>query len=461
MNGLERSRAAPKVFAHGRSIAWRRPFTHFTAIARESTLLAGLRVLGMSASLLLTVLLARVLTSADFGAVSVAFSLALIGARFVTLNVDAAAMRFVTRYQAKGDPSGIAAYMAFGRRLLLFSSAAVAGGLLVAWGGSVLSRGSGLLPLHVAFGAAAAPLCGWIRFRSATVAALGHVLLAATPEHLLRPVLTLILIGAVWLYRPELDVPGVLTLYILSAACVCAVIVPLFRDAMADVPAMPRRSHEPERKRWIAAGLDLLIPTLFLELSVNTIIVLSSFVLSADQVASLAIALRIQAIVLFGITSINMVVAPRIAHSLGNGDEKTVDSLLLTAAHLKLWPALFLTGLLVVFGEELLAIFGPEYESAHMTLITLCTIPIVMAVFGPVVLFVTVLELEPSANRVFQLASLALAILVPLLGHYFGVQGTAIAVVLVWLAWHGALYRLIRVSTRYSTLRLIPRQAAR
>jgi O-antigen/teichoic acid export membrane protein len=442
-----------------RPLASRRPFGHLALIAKESTLLAGLRMLGMLASLLLTVLLARALSPADFGAVSIAFSVALIGSRLVTFNVDAAALRFVTRCQANGDRSGIAAYVALGRRLLLFSSAALAGGMVAGWAGSMLWPGSALLPLHVAAGAAAAPLCAWIRLSSATVAALGHVLLGATPEHLVRPLLMLLLTGAVWLSRPDLDVLTVLALYIASAACVCVIMVPLFRGAMAGVPANARRCAAAERKRWIGAGLDLLIPTLFLELSVNTIILLSSFVLSADQVATLTIVLRIQAVVLFGVTSINMVVAPRIAQSLGNGDEKTVDSLLLTAAHLKLWPALILAGLLAAFGEDLLAIFGPEYESALLPLITLCTIPIIMAVFGPVVLFVTVLELEHAANRVFQLASVALATLVPLLGHYFGVQGAAIAVVVVWLAWHVALYRLIRVSTRYSTLRLTPRQA--
>ena len=252
----------------------------------------------------------------------------------------------------------------------------------------------------------------------------------------------------------------VLALYFVSTAAVCVLLAPLFRRAMASVPANSRRCDRNERRRWIGAGLDLLIPTLFLELSVNTIILIASLVLPTDEVAILTIALRVQAVVLFGVTSINMVVAPRIARSLGAGDEATVNDLLFASTHLKLWPALLLACLLPVFGEPLLAIFGPEYAAALLPLITLCAIPVIMAVFGPVVLFVTVLELEAVANRVFQLAFVALAILVPALGYYFGVQGAAVAVIAVWLGWHVALYRLIRVRTRYSTLRLTPRQAA-
>ena len=80
-----------------------------------------------------------------------------------------------------------------------------------------------------------------------------------------------------------------------------------------------------------------------------------------------------------------------------------------------------------------------------------------MAVFGPVVLFVTLLGLQREANRVFQISIAVLCISILVLGTAFGINGVAVAVVIVWAYWHRQLYVTIRDNTPYRTLQLLPR----
>lgn len=406
----------------------------------------------MLMGLVLMVGLARTLEPADFGSVAVAFSIALIGGLFTTLNIGAGAVRFMTEYLDRRDTASAAAYLSCSNSLVIKSA-------LVIWPvlGVVTLFGNiwdwfPAIPFHIVLGAATAPLFGWVRVGAANVAAIGRVARAFTPNTLIRPLLMLSGVLIAYSLSGGLDDTIVLSVYFFTALAVCAIQYPIFRKHLPNVPVPPNAVEKHQRRQWIRVGIHLLIPTLFLDLSVDTIIIVSSLVLDSKQTATLAIVLRIQAVILFGVTSINMVVGPRVSRAHYSGDAKSVNQLLQIAGHLKLWPSITILGLLTFSGESVLGMFGSEYQSNLLPLLVLSVNPIIMSIAGPVVLLTTILGLQREANRVFQLAILLLLLLVPLLGHLYGVAGVAVAVVMVWALWHFLLYSIIRKHSNYCIL---------
>lgn len=432
-----------------------KPGGHWRGIAGGSIALAATRVAGMAFGLALMIVLARTLPPAQLGVVTVCFSTALIGGLLCTLNVGAGAVRFVNAYLENSQTGRIHGYVRFGRRTVLGIATLSWGVLAIA--GFAASRG--LIPsptVSIVVGLVAAPLFGWLRVATANVAATGAVLRASLPATLMRPVLMLLSVALIWWLAGGLSVATVLAAYLLSLGMVVALQSRLFEPILA--PYLFAEPSEPNEavKTWRRVGLDLLIPTLFLELFVDIVVLFAALVLDTAQIAALGIVLRVQAMVLFLVTSINMVVSPRIAAAHSAGQRDVVDRLLFVSTHLKLWPSLLAVLFLAAFGDVVLSIFAEAYAPFRWPLVVMALAPVIMAIAGPVVLFVTILGHERQARNVFATALGLLLVLVAGLGFALGLMGVAVAVVLVWTYWHVRLYWLILNSSDYSTMRFLP-----
>ncbi|MFK7886536.1 MAG: lipopolysaccharide biosynthesis protein [Gammaproteobacteria bacterium] len=425
------------------------------AIARGSIVLVAARVLGMLCGLMLMIFLARTLTPDQLGVVTLCFSTALLGGLVFTLNVGAGAVRFINTYLGLGERGRAGSYLVYSEKLVLKVSLAV---LLLLGASVALGRATFVptLPVAIASGLLVAPMFAWLRVEAANVAAAGAVVRASLPATLFRPALMLITVMSVYLATDRMTSTRVLVLYGVSLLIVVALQHFLFRSLVTPLRHEAAAIADADRRSWRQVGVDLLIPTLFLELSVDIIVIIAALVLPTSDIAALGIVLRIQGMILFGVTSINMIVSPKIAAAHSDGDRRSVNHLLFVAAHLKLWPAIGAFIMMAVLGQWVLGFFGPEYREHLLPLLILCGTPILMALIGPVVLFVTVLGLEKQARRVFQVSIGLLLVLIVVLGKLFGLSGVATGVMIVWCVWQGALHVIVRRSSGYSTIRLTP-----
>ena len=171
---------------------------HLFDVVRSSAELVTVRVGGMLVGLALTVLLARTLPAEEFGVVSIAMSLGLLGGLLITLNVGAGALRFLPPALAHGEPALAASFSAHGKRIVGGSLLLTMCAIGAAWLGGLLGL-TPAPPVWLVVGLAAAPAFGWLRVQSANVAALGAVVRAAIPNTLIRPCLMLLLVaGTYW-----------------------------------------------------------------------------------------------------------------------------------------------------------------------------------------------------------------------------------------------------------------------
>jgi O-antigen/teichoic acid export membrane protein len=409
-----------------------------SSLFSSAVLLIAIRVGGMVCAMGLMLLLARTLSPAALGEYAFAMSIALLGGLACTENYGAGAVRFLGEYASKHKTKLAGEYIQLGRHIVLRNSLLAAGGAAVCYA---------LGQYTIALALLCVPFMALLRTEAAQVHALGHVVKAGLPGMLLRPLILLLCIALLLQAQTSLTALSVLGWVLATAVVVAVAQYLLFKPLLPAVASEKTSQAMP----WRKVGWQLLIPVLFLELSIDTITVLAGLVLSPEDLAVLSITLRLQSIVLFGVTSINMAAGPRLSQAWHREDKAAVSKLLWLSGHLKFWPALLAIGLLALFGEYLLAFFGPHYAACQDILLILCLSPLVLALSGPTVLFMTVLGLQQRGSLLFGISLTVLALMIPVAGHFAGLQGIAWTVVLVWLGWNQVLRHWIKQSAALDT----------
>ncbi len=358
-------------------------------------------------------------------------------------NYGAGAIRFLPQFQQNKAFNEASGYIRHGRNTLALGAVA---SLITAMTLIALDEFTNIhVATHWAVSFAIAPLVATLRLYPAFVAALGGVVRAALPNTLFRPLLMLLTLGGIWVTIP-LSYASVAGSYAAAVTLAITVQVVLFIQPLRHLRTRANRTVQPQ---WRSTGFNLLVTALFLELLVDTVVVLSSLVLPLADTAGLSIVMRLQAIILFGVTSVNMVAGPRLARSHAAGDAVLTNQLLKQTAHLKLWPSIAVYGLLWLAAEPLLAVFGADYVAYADALRIVALTPLVMAVFGPLVLLATVLDLQEKTRNIFFEALLLLVATSVMLGSWLAANGIATAVLLVWIYWHLRLSSTINRAVPY------------
>lgn len=381
----------------------------------------------MGCAMLLMLLLARTLTPAALGEYAFAMSVALLGGLACTENYGAGAVRFLSNYASKNNWPQAGQYISYGRILVLRNTA-------IAICLAAVSYFMHYPTLALAF--LSVPFMALLRTEAAQVHALGNVIQASLPGMLMRPLVLLICIAVLVYQEKSLTALGVLYWVLGTAVLIAFIQYLLFKPLL---PTSDGPSNPEHRREWRHVAWQLLIPVLFLELSIDTITVIAGLVLSPEDLAVLSITLRLQSIVLFAVTSINMAAGPKLSQAWHQGNIAEVNKLLWASGHLKFWAAIAAVVGLAVLGDWLLGFFGEHYAGYKNVLLILCLSPLVLAYSGPTVLFMTVLGLQQRGSLLFGGSLLALVLCIPLAGHFAGLTGIAWTVIVVWLVWNQVL----------------------
>ena len=140
-----------------------------------------------------------------------------------------------------------------------------------------------------------------------------------------------------------------------------------------------------------------------------------------------AIAAKLVSLVLLGLVSANLLIAPKLSPMFSRDDisgmKKMIRNNNLVVASITCIPVMAI----VFFAENILAVFGPEYEAAALLLRVLMIGQVVSVFCGPVVLTSTMTGLQKTAATVV-LAScfvnwLACLFLIP----YYSAMGAVVA----------------------------------
>lgn len=181
---------------------------------------------------------------------------------------------------------------------------------------------------------------------------------------------------------------------------------------------------------WRLSSKWLWLASLAGNISMHLGVFVASMVLDSSQVGAYFAAQKIAMILALPLNALDIISAPEISRLYHAGDKIELQKFLRRLMLFLLGPILLGLLAILMFGEELLGIFGPEFEFAYPTLLILAFGMTVRSLSGPVGILLLMVGKEKLYVGVF-LATEGLAIiLLPVLAKMIGINGAAIAATL-------------------------------
>jgi|GEM_PF-5857941 len=394
--------------------------------------MVGLRLIGAFAAIILNLILARNLGADQLAAAWSTVSMAIVATIFLTLGVDAASVRVISRRLAVDDLTEVKGFTDFSMRLTN-----VLGVLwLVGFWAAALHFAASTeeyLAERLLFIGAVAPIMANLRVLSSHTLADGRPIPASFPQLLLLQVLQLTGVFLATLLFPQFNLLMFMGIYV-----VCIVSVTVLQWRLVQ-PLRSRVSRvKPDftmRRDWMITGGFLAVPALLTDFSRDIISALSVTVLTSQDVAILAIALKLTAFLRFGVVAINQVFMSRLGAAIALNDKAEIDKLLAVSTLLKICPVMLMALVLQLFGSEIMNFFSPELAAGGTVLVILTLETILLVLCGPSAAFMS-LGQGYYMLPIFALVSVAtMCALTLLLGPIYGALGAAWAFSSAWGIW--------------------------
>ncbi len=393
-------------------------------------MLTGARLAGALAGFVVQVVLARTLQASALGLFFSVTSLAAVVGLIAAHGYPAIAPRFLSRYREQGKEQLIAAFIARARRdarvyIAIATLAVLAIALL--WPSLATEARIALVAAALSIPANAS-----LRLNGSLAVAIRRFALAYLPDTCIRPFLLLGGIAGLMALGVTLTASGVTWLLTLVFAVLAVAQYRLLRkDLPKTAPAAPPRLVS----LWRREAKPLILVALFTSFFADVDILIVTPLLSGADTAAIGLCLKLALLVGFGVQVAHQVAVPDLADARARKDPGSIRGVVLRALAFPLTITLAAMVVVALWGESLLAVFGPGFIGAKLPLFILMACQLARAVFGPSVLLLTVIgaQRQNTALAVAALVVLALSNLV--LAPLYGVLGAAIAVAVGTLFW--------------------------
>ncbi len=399
-----------------------------------------LRLAGAGIAFGLQILLARLLGHAPYGVYILAFTSIATAAIILQLGFGTATLRFVPGYRAGGEWELLRGLLRESGRVVWCASGGVA--LLVIAVATLLRPGADSTLLWTfCVAAVALPLMTTQHLAEARLRAFDRLVLSRVAPEVLQP---LLLGGFV------LAVAGARGNVGAVAAMLCAVIATGLTLLFSNVTlrrVAPRAFHGPAREDtrvWRTTAFQLTVFSTTMLVIGQIDVVAAGALLGPEAAASYSTASRISKFVPFGLTAINIALAPMAARLFHAGRIDELQRVTLRAA-----AAIFVTTVplaigAIVYGRSLLGLFGPEFVAGYGALVLLTLGRAVNALCGPTSILLTMSGNQRDATLIAVGSAVLDGSLLLILVPSFGLLGAAAATATTTVAWNLALLFMVR-----------------
>jgi O-antigen/teichoic acid export membrane protein len=160
------------------------------------------------------------------------------------------------------------------------------------------------------------------------------------------------------------------------------------------------------------------------------------------------VACQIAALVSFGLSIVNSVQGPHIAHLHAMGDKRRLQQMVSRSSRGILSITLLIVIAVVLLGKPLLAVaFGPAFESAYVPLVILAIGQLVSVSAGSVSSLLNMTGHERDTMQGLMIAASLNLVLNLLLTPQWGATGAAVATAVTLIVWNLILLRKVYLRT--------------
>jgi O-antigen/teichoic acid export membrane protein len=395
-----------------------------------SSLLTGARIAGALAGFATQVVLARSLQAHALGVFFSVTSLAAVVGLICAHGYPAIAARFVSRYREQGKEHLIAAFVGESFRVAAISVTIAT--LLVLAGAAFWPSFDFDARLALAAAALSIPAHAYLRLNGYFAAAIRRFALSYLPDTSIRPFL--LLGGVLVLIACGLTLTAGLVTWLLTAI-LTALALTQFALLRNDLPKRGAAASPRLIKRWRREANPLILVALFTNYFADVDILLVTPFLTSAGTAMLGVCLKLCMLVAFAVQVAHQVVVPDLADARARKNNDQIREAVSRAFSFPLAITLGALVLAALWGENLLAIFGPEFASAKAPLLILLACQLARALFGPSAMLLTVIGAQRQNAALAMAALVVLAVANLVLAPLYGVLGAAVAVTIATLFW--------------------------
>lgn len=181
-------------------------------------------------------------------------------------------------------------------------------------------------------------------------------------------------------------------------------------------------------KEWLSTSLPMLFTSSLQILLKTADVFMIGLLMTPRDVGIYNAALKIDNIILFGLTAVNFVEAPIISKLYGAGDMKGLQKTVKQSAWLIFVFTIFISMPVVFFGKPILSLFGEEFKVAFWPLIIILISNAFNALSGSVGLLMSMTKHQKEAFYITAASALICIVLNYFFINLWGIVGASIAI---------------------------------
>jgi len=403
----------------------------------------GLKVASVGLTFLGTVLLARALGPADYGAYVYVFALVSFLSVPSKFGLPTMVVRETARGMAQKDYSRVQGVWRWSGRM----TGTISIVLVTLTGIFILffkEPFTGNRLETFLWGLALVPLIALGDLRGAALRGLQRVFVGQLPEFLIRPgIFAFLLAGSLWLGTKSLSAPTAIGLYVVASAIAFGTGVGLLRRATPT--EISRSSPHYENRSWLISALPLAFVGGMQLVNQQASILLQGFYLSDAEIGIFRVAAQVSQLASFGLLVINLVIAPRFAILYTQNNISKLQRLVSRSSQVILAFSLVVTMGFVLLGKTFLRlVFGVPYVAAYVPLVILLGGQLVNSGVGSVGVLLNMTYNERETAKALTVSAILNIAFNLLLIPSFGIVGSAVATVISLTSWNILLWMAVR-----------------
>ncbi len=336
------------------------------------------RVLAVIFGYLVQVLLARHMGAEDFGFYSIVLSTGVLLSYLAGLGFPTSVERFLPVYIAEGEWGKAKGMVNRAQQLTLATGVAlVLAALPFIFLSDRLDRPHAIL---FAAGMLLTPLLGLTNVTTSVMQAEKKFKASFFIDLFLPPLLMLIFFGSMTFLYHDLTAAHGVTAVLLVHAVILAFLLYKFWTSLPEEYRTAKAVYR--TAKWVKASLPILLMTGFVIIVYRVDLFIVGAILGSKQAGIYAAALAASDMLAMFLKASDAVANPEIAPLFKRRDFKNLNRLMGLVAALAFWPTLIAGAAMVVFGKQILGMFGAGFEAGHTVLILLIVCRLIKAWSG-------------------------------------------------------------------------------
>jgi O-antigen/teichoic acid export membrane protein len=407
------------------------------------------KVVGAGLALGLQIVLARLLGAEEYGIYRYVWSWAILLVLVCTFGFKRGILRLVTKLSPTkqwGELHGLLKYSI----LFVFLLGSIIGVCMAGVSYSITQWGqSPELYLNLAIGAVLLPIMAVQDVMRNALRALKHVVYADIPTQIIRRVLIALFVGGGYLWLGSVDATFAI---VATAASLLAAVLVLCYWLIRALPDQVLGSDAVfQRVKWTRFAFPFLLISGASVIQGRADVIMLGILESSRSVGIYSAAARLTALVGFGLHASNNIVAPLISELHSKNERDRLQKLLAVSSASVLLYTIGVGVFLILSGEYVLHLFGPEFVSGYAILLVVMVGEIIHAAMGPVGYLASMTGDQWYASKALAMGAGINITLNAVLIPTIGIMGAAIATVISKTCWNTIIFVYV-----YDKLRINP-----